>query len=224
MPINRIHSFLVYPAKNEETRPAISGTAVNEGKLVEMLSTLYNSAESECDIPIIFRHDEEGRQQNACRNSVVAYVRNPTLAHGRLIAERLQAVSTHRSGLGLLFLIKGTSGRDQKLVLSRFPADSGVIAEEDAGQLSVDFIERVFMKNVKTYKSALYAHASLEAGFWKGFAVDRQISGPQEMSEYWIGEFLMSDLRTTAAAGTKRLATAIVVALRRVTLLNSRVS
>jgi hypothetical protein len=214
MPISRIHSYLVYPSKNEESQPTPSGTEVEDSKLHRMLTTLYDSADRECDIPIIFRHDEDGRQQNPCRELIVAYVQKPTIDRGRRLAERLQSVSTHRSGLGLLFLIVGHDGSDHRLVLSRFPADSGVIAEENAGRLSVDFIEKVFMKNVKAYKSALYAHGSLDAGFWKGFAVDRQISGPHEMSEYWIGDFLQSDLRTTAAAGTKRLATAIVGAIR----------
>ena len=48
-----------------------------------------------------------------------------------------------------------------------------------------------------------------------GRAVDRQITGPQELSNYWIREFLCSELRTTGAAGTKRLAVALRDAVQR---------
>jgi hypothetical protein len=132
------------------------------------------------------------------------------------LANRLQAVSTHRSGLGLLFLIKGSDEGAHQLVIARFPADQGVIAQENAQQLSVEYIERVFMKSAKAYKSALYSSDSLERGFWDGRAVDRQISGPRELSDYWIREFLASELRTTGPAGTRRFAIALRNAIRSV--------
>jgi hypothetical protein len=61
------------------------------------------------------------------------------------------------------------------------------------------------MKSARAYKSALYSSDS----FWDGHAVDRQITGPREISNYWIQDFLTSELRTTGPAGTKRLADAI---------------
>jgi hypothetical protein len=70
------------------------------------------------------------------------------------------------------------------------------------------------MKNAKAYKSALYTSDSLHRGFWDGRAVDRQISGPRELSDYWIREFLNSELRTTGPAGTKRLAVGLRTAIR----------
>src|SRR5262249_44273283 len=114
----------------------------------------------------------------------------------------------------LLFLMKGQLSNVHRLVISRFPADQGVVAQEHAERLSVEFIERVFMKSAKAYKSAIYSSDSLARGFWDGRAVDRQISGPKELSYYWIREFLLSELRTTGAAGTKRLAVAFRSAIR----------
>ena len=105
--------------------------------------------------------------------------------------------------------MKGEEHGEQRLVISRFPADQGVIAEEQAERLSVEFVERVFMKSAKAYKSALYSSDSPERGFWDGRAVDLQITGPRELSDYWIREFLLSELRTTGPAGTKRLAVAL---------------
>ena len=65
------------------------------------------------------------------------------------------------------------------------------------------------MKNAKAYKSAIYETQALSTGFHEGRAVDRQISGTHELSQYWINEFLASDLRTTAALGSRRLAEAL---------------
>ena len=215
MPIDRVHSFLVHPSKHEEEQPEISGSQLaRRGQLYAMLTGVFDRAPSECDIEIVFQHNDRGEQQNECRDLLVAYAEEPTLPNGRLLAGRLQSVSTHRSGLGLLFLMKGNTGGKHIVVISRFPADQGVIAQEHAQQLTVEFIERVFMKSAKAYKSAIYSSDSFRRGFWDGRAVDRQISGPRELSDYWIREFLLSDLRTTGAAGTKRLATALRNAIR----------
>lgn len=210
MPIEKIHSFLVYPAKNEEEQPNISGALIpRQGQLFAMLSSVFSRAHEECDIEIVFRPDDNGQQQNECRDLLVQYIREPDIETGRAVASRLQAVSTHRSGLGLLFLMKGKADQVHQLVISRFPADQGVIAEEHARRLSVEFIERVFMKSALAYKSAFYSSDSLDRGFWDGRAVDRQISGPRELSDYWIRDFLASELRTTGPAGTRRLAVAL---------------
>ncbi len=70
------------------------------------------------------------------------------------------------------------------------------------------------MKNAKAYKSAIYISDSFAGGFWNGKAVDHQISGDPELSDYWIREFLQSELLTTGPAGTKRLAVALRSATR----------
>lgn len=223
MSVEHIHSFLVHPAKAEEEQPPVGGTNIPlGGKLAKMLAGVYDRAPKECDIDIVFRPDVDGRQQNDCRDQLVAYARGPSLSHGRDVAAQLQAVTTNRSGLGLMFIMQGKEGRKYRLVVSRFPADQGVIAEEDRDHLSVEFIERVFMKSAKAYKCAFYESESLERGFWDGRAVDRQISGPKELSDYWIRDFLMSELRTTGPAGTKRIAVALRDAIRAVDDLATR--
>ncbi len=180
-----------------------------------MLSELFARASGECDIEIVFRPNSEGEQQNECRDRLESFARSPSVPTGRAVAERLQRVTTHRSGLGLLFLLLGLDSRGRHtLVISRFPADEGVVAQENASRLTVEFIERVFMKNTKAYKSAIYSTESLDAGFLDGRAIDRQLSGPRDLSEYWIGEFLDSEMRTTGPAGTRRLAEALREAVR----------
>lgn len=211
MAIEHIHSYLVHPGKRSEEAPQISGAPVPlNGKLFDLLNDIYSKSDVECDIEISFNSNAAGAQQNPCRDLVIEYLRGPTLVRGRHIAERLEKVTTHRSGLGLLFLIAGKEGRDHKIVMSRFPADSAILAEEDQRALSVEFLERVFMKSASAYKAAAYRDPSLGAGFWMGRAVDRQInSRVVQISNYWIAEFLASDFRTTAAAGTRRLAIAL---------------
>jgi hypothetical protein len=78
------------------------------------------------------------------------------------------------------------------------------------GTLSVQFLERVFMKSKTSYKAVLYQHSSLQGGFWSGRAIDKQLNTLSgEPSNYWINDFLLSDFTTTPAAGTRRLAIAL---------------
>lgn len=215
MKIQKIHSFLVHPAKNEEEQPEIKGTQVPlKGDLSGMLSRVFNRAPYECNIEIVFRPGRDGKPKNQVRDLVVRYVEKPTIVRGRALAARLQSVTTHRSRLGLFFLIKGEEKGQHHLVLSRFPADQGILATEKEKQLAVELLKQVFMKNALAYKSAWYCSDSLAKGFWDGKAVDKQITGPREVSDYWIREFLASELRTTGPAGTKRLAVAVRQAIK----------
>jgi hypothetical protein len=213
MAIVAIHSFLVHPGKNADDVPPISGTRVSRGeanRLVQMLEDIYNKSEAECTIDISFNHAANGTQQNDCRDLIIAYAEHRRIEDGRAIARRLQDVTTNRSKLGLLFLIAGDEGQHSKLVVSRFPADSGILAEQNAGGLSVQFLERIFMKSAYTYKSAVYRDRLSTTAFWTGRAIDRQSNaGADAISDYWIKEFLASDFRTTSAAGTRRLADAL---------------
>jgi hypothetical protein len=209
--ITHIHTYLVHPGKGADDNPDIGGTRVPlSGKMFELLNEVYEKSDRECDIDISFNRTAAGTQQNPCRDLILTYLRGPTIVRGRHIAERLRGVTTNRSGMGLLFLIVGTEGLNHKLIVSRFPADSGILAEADEQTLNVSFLERVFMKSAKSYKAVRYQDSSLTAGFWSGKAVDKQLNHPEtQLSNYWIAEFLESDFRTTAAAGTRRLGIAL---------------
>jgi hypothetical protein len=217
MPIEHIHTYLVHPGKMTDEVSRIRGNSLAlDGKMFSLLNEIYINSDRDCSIEISFSPRDDGTQQNPCRDLIVTYLGDPTVPHGRQLAERLEKVTTHRSGLGLLFLMAGKEGRDHKIVISRFPADVGILAEESERALTVEFLERVFMKRATTYKAAAYQDASLHAGFWLGRAVDKQINSDMvQLSNYWIAEFLDSDFRTTAAAGTKRLAVALRDAARK---------
>ncbi len=207
----KILSYLVPPGKNNPKPEEIRGTQIPlSGRLHEMLSDVFVKADKECHIPIRFVIGDDGVQQNEARDQIIELMQTPSLAKGHKLAERLGAVSTGKSGLGLLFLILGDDDSTHKVVISRFPADQGVLAEAKKGTLEVEFVERVFMKNAASYKSALYKGRSFKSDFWSGHSIDKQINAQQDdLRLYWIRDFLSSDFKTTSKAGSKRLAVAL---------------
>ena len=209
--IQHIHTYLVHPGKLSEDSREISGTTVPPGgQLFELLKNIYQRSHEECNIDITFSPAADGTQQNDCRDLIREYLGDTTLEKGKKIAARLERNTDRRSGLGLLFLMVGNDGEKRRVVISRFPTDVAVYVEEDRAAFSVEFLERVFMKNRASYKAAAYADASLEAGFWRGSAADKQLNGSaREVSNYWIADFLASQITVTAAAGTRRLAVAM---------------
>jgi hypothetical protein len=207
VPVQHIHAYLVHPGRGiEEVRPINGATVPLTGSMFNLLDGIYNRAEEECKIDIIFK---SGAQQNACRDLICAYLETSTPANGRAIAERLQVNTDRRPGLGLLFLISGKEARDHKIVISRFPTDSAVMVEEHPRSLDVEFLERVFLKNKTSYKAVMYRDASLKAGIWTGKAIDKQINLAGESSDYWIADFLLSTFAVTPAQGTRRLASTL---------------
>jgi hypothetical protein len=215
MNITHIASFLVSPGKNIITPPEISGTMLPlTGPLHNMLTSVFDKSDVECSIPIRFVMDESGAQNNIVRNYLTAFINNPSLTNGMVIAERMRNATTSKSGPALFFIILGQEGKKSKVVLSRFPADQGIVAQLRKNTLQVEFIERVFMKNAESYKAALYQGFSTKGDYWTGKAVDKQAN---ELANYWIYEFLCSDFETTSKFGTKRFADAMREASRKVT-------
>lgn len=219
MAVQHIHTFLVHPGKGSGKTKIVGTTVSLTGGMFDLLSGVYTKADTECNVDITFSPAADGRQQNDFRDLLVSYLSKPDLPKGRKIAERLAEYSDGRSGLGLLFLIAGKEGRDHKIVLSRFPTDSAIYVDETPGALSVQFLERVFMKSRTSYKAVLYQHSSLQGGFWFGRAIDKQLNTLSgEPSNYWINDFLLSDFTTTPAMGTRRLAIALRDAAKRAPL------
>jgi hypothetical protein len=208
--ITHIHTFLVQP-RAPEGPVDIAGAAVPlEGKLFVLLNDIYSKTDTQCNIDISFNPTDAGEQQNETRDALLAYLAETNLERAHTIAQRLQAATDKRSGMGLLFLMRGQEEADHKVVISRFPADNGILAEMNVAGLNVEFLERVFMKSAHSYKAVAYRGPSMVAGFWQGRAIDRQVGDPAvRLSDYWIRHFLRSDFKETAAGGTRRLALAL---------------
>lgn len=208
MPITHLHSFLIHPGKNleESKRPEIRGTTLQlSGKLYSMLSRVYERSREDCKTAVSF---STNNQSNEARDLIVSYARRPRRDTGHKLAQRLQLVTDGTPGMGLLFLARGQEGNKTKTVLSRFPADVGILAEETGKGLNIEYLEKVFMQNSRKYKAACYEHASLDTGYWKGHVVDHQVAYGvlRSVSDYWVIDFLASDCLTTAALGSSRLA------------------
>lgn len=211
MPLNKILSYLTYPGKNRTPANEASGVEIPIGtdKLCTMLTNAYASADKDCSIHISFI-PENGKQANVVRAEVLNLMNRPSVASGLPLAKRLQDVTTGSSGMGLLFVCCGVEDKQRKVVIARFPADEGVVAERKAGNLTVQFVEQVFLKSAFSFKAVLYKSDRSGSDMWSGMAVDKQTShSVKDIADYWISEFLRSDFKTTSAAGTKRLAIAL---------------
>jgi len=211
MQLSKTSSFLISPGKNRDDPPEVHGTFLPAtGRLHRMLRDVFDRSDQECQLPIRFVMSPEGKKQNPARDLMIAFIEAPSMPNGRAIAERLRDTTTGKSHLGLLFVLLGTEAKSWKLLLSRFPADQGVIAESKKGTLEVEFIERVFMKNAATYKAALYKGTSFDSHLWSGAAIDKQLNmTTHQAANYWIREFLASDFETNSKQGTKRFAVAL---------------
>lgn len=216
MGLERIYSFLTYPKKSQADGSKVSGTQVPmvEGKLYSMLLDTFDRAGTDCNVPVMFT-SEGGRQENAVRTDLLALFASPGVKSATPIAARLQQSTSGSSGMGLLFLCMGkdTHG-EQRIVLSRFPADEGVVAEKATSRLTVKFVEQVFLKSSHSYKAATYLFNGKPNQLWCGHVVDKQINhGNKSVADYWIVDFLHSEMQTNAALGTKRLANALKSAI-----------
>ena len=211
MALSSFSSYLVFPGKHLEEPQDTQGAMLPlSGNLFNMLLEVFDRSDYECNIPIRFVMAADGSQTNEAMDLILDYISNPSIENGRLIANRLRDYTTNKSGLGLLFLLLGNNENGYKFVLSRFPADQGVVAEARRDTLAVEFIERVFMKSAASYKAARYEGDSFDSDFWSGNAVDKQLNATNyQIAYYWIREFLASDFETTSKAGTKRFARAL---------------
>lgn len=211
-----IHAFLVHPGKNDDDPEELSGNPlVGPSKLFDMLADIFHAQPEERDFEIAFRPADSGAQQNDCRDLILAHQSDPTEETAEAIAARLQAVTDNRSGMGLLFVMTGQHGTKMRTVISRFPANEAILAEVAEEGLDVEFLEQVFIRNLSAYKAVLIEHADPPSAYWDGFATDRQAGGsPENISSYWLNDFLAADFKETPKAGTRRLAEALKRAVR----------
>jgi hypothetical protein len=78
--------------------------------------------------------------------------------------------------MGLLFICIGEESGKSRVVISRFPADEGVVAERSSDKLTVAFVEQVFLKSSHSYKAATYVSSGRPADLWAGHVIDKQIN------------------------------------------------
>lgn len=213
MAVTGLFAFLVHPNKklNDATKPR--GKAVPlSGDLYKFMFDIFERSQRECNIDIALSPSSDGRQANEFRDLALAFGQNGTIEDATVLAHRLGLQTTRRSGLGLLFLLRYQDNQKTQILLSRFPTERAIMAEEGDGTLTVDYLEQVFLKNAHAYKAALFEARSFgRSELWEGRVVDKQINTILgDASRYWVYDFLAADFRTTPIAGTRRLARAIL--------------
>ena len=215
MEVLSVRSFFVHPSKNDKKSKKITSAEISKGTQVfSMMEMLFKKSDKECTINIVLNPTKDGKQKNEFKKLLIEYSKNQSYENGLKIAEGLQYVTTQKSGLGLLFLIHGSSNGKTKIVLSRFAADEGISAKEAKDKLNVEFVQNVFMKNALTYKSAKFEGRANLSHITGGKAIDKQMNGQGDcIAHYWINHFLQCSLQTTAATGSNRLASRIKDAL-----------
>lgn len=215
MALEAIYSFLTYPKRGKSNTPAAPGVEIplDEGKLCSMLREVFDQSGRQCDVKVMFT-SPGAKQENEVRSDLLALAKKPSAATALPLATRLEQSTTGVSGMGLLFVCIGKDGAHRRIAISRFPADEGVVAERASDKLTVQFVDQVFLKSAYSYKAATYVSEGKPDELWFGHVVDKQINhGNKSVSDYWIVDFLRSELSTTSAAGTKRLANAIKAAI-----------
>jgi hypothetical protein len=215
MALEAIYSFLTYPKRNQPDDPVGPGAAIpiRDDRLNRMLSGIFANAGQDCSVPVMFVSDG-AQQANSVRSELLTLVGRRSLKAATPLAARLQRATGGQSGMGLLFICLGQDNGRSRIVISRFPADEGVVAETSRAALSVQFVEQVFLKSAYSYKAATYIATGRPDQLWSGHVIDRQINaGNKAVADYWISDFLLSEFATTPAAGTKRLAAALRAAL-----------
>lgn len=180
-----------------------------------MLSAIFHSEADQRDFEFSFEPAPDGSQQNDCRDLFVEACLNHTLENCLAIAQRLQLNTDNRSGIGLVFIMAGDHGGTARFVVSRFPADEAILAEVEEGGLGVEYLERVFIKKMSSYKAVLLHDKNPAAEFWQGWVTDRQAGGGAEnISSYWLKDFLNADFAETPQVATRRLAEALKKAIK----------
>lgn len=206
-----LFALLVHPGRGVEKPKAVKGRELTgDGKLFELLAKIFHESSGTGGFEVSFRRQQDGTQQNDCRDLLIALEQKPNLANATRIAERLQASTDRRSGTGLLFVLVGQHGAKRRSVLSRFPANEAILAEIDSDGLKVDLLEQVFIRQLSAYKSMMLEGTDPPNEYWSGFATDHQAGGAAEnISGYWIDAFLTADFSDSPKAGTQRLAEAL---------------
>lgn len=217
-----IHAFLIHPGRNIPSPPAVTGKKLTgTGKLFDLLANIFHASTEAGGFEVSFLHASDGTQQNDCRDLLIAVQQNPTLANARAIANRLQKATDNRSGIGLFFVMTGQHGSKKRTVLSRFPANEAILAEIDDAGLEVELLEQVFIRQLSAYKALLIEDVEPTDSYWSGLAIDRQAGGAAEnISEYWLDDFLTAEFSDKPKAGTQRLAEALRKAAKATTNLS----
>lgn len=212
MKIDKIIGFLSPVAKSRDgiSLEEIFGQDItSDTRLFELLSEIFNKAEKECDIQIRFIAQTQD-QDNDVREGIINLTNNFDIDNCRPMVRSLSYLTDNKTKEGLLFFVKAVKDDNSRTFIARFPAEVGITITQANGQKHFDVTEDIFLKNSRRYKAVYY---DSKDQYWVGYAVDKQVNDSngkiKEISEYWIKDFLKSELKMNSKRGSRLLAKAI---------------
>jgi len=212
MEIQKVFGFMAPVGKDKDDIDdmTIRGSEIlQNNRLFEILEDLFNKSDKECDIQIRFIAQNLD-QDNDIRNKIKAISENFKIENCIDLVKSLSKLTDKKIKDGLIFFIKGCNGGIAKTLIARFPSEIGITIKTDESTFAFEVIEDVFLKNSRKYKAVYYLSSD---DYWIGYAVDKQINEGagkiKEISDYWIKEFLKSELKLNSKRGSSLLAKAI---------------
>lgn len=212
MNIDKIIGFFAPVGKQvkEFEQSSVFGQFIKKDtKLFKMLNDIFDKSESECNIQIRFIA-QNNNQDNEIRDAIIKITNSFTIASCKPLVISLSKLTDNKTKDGLLFFVKASTNKCTRTFIARFPVDTGITISNLNGEKQFEVAEDIFLKNSKRYKAVYYDSTD---DFWIGYAVDKQITDTaskiKELSDYWITDFLKSDLKMTSKRGSKILAKAI---------------
>lgn len=199
--------YLAYvPPYHEEDQPYEIKTLLlrTNSNATEYLHNIFDAALNDGRIEITFTSDE--KQGNPLRENLINILNKSDNAqkkyHADKIAEKLYQVTDERNGKGLLVIIEGEKSKSKRIVIVRFKGDEGLY--NHGKSLKIDYLPEVFTKKSKHYKLAVFEDILSSKSFWKGHAVDKQISSNmhKQISDFWVADFLNCKPAITSLQGT----------------------
>jgi len=195
----------IEPFPEKEIRSfEISNTDQMWSKLEEVLRNIDKT----CEIDMKFISDGT-KQENETRNEIINMLKEKSLDKGLPLIERLSKNTDKSCKIGLVFFVLGKNDKNDFILIARYPSEEGIVLKQTN---QVEVVKDVFLKNSHRYKLAFFEDESLQGGFWKGKAVDKQIndsSNSKLISDYWIKDFLNCELELTETQGNKLLGKAL---------------
>jgi hypothetical protein len=211
MKIKKIFGFVVPIGKgldNVEDSKIQGSEILSTNKLFQKLTQLFNQSEKDCDISIGFIPKED-KQKNDVRDLVVNLCNEFTLENCKPLVKSLIYLTDNKIKEGLLFFVYADDNKDNKILITRYPSEEAIRVKKEKGECVFEVIGDVYLKNSKKYK-AVYYQKTIE-DYWSGYAVDKQINDDnmKEISNYWIKDFLQSQLGLNTIRGSEMLAKAV---------------
>lgn len=191
-PLNEIRSFEI----------------LKSDQMWNKLGEVIKNIDKTCEIDMKFISDGT-KQKNETRDEIINLMKKESLEKGIPLIERLSKNTDKSCKIGLVFIVLGKNNNKDFILIARYPSEEGIVLKQTN---QVEVVKDVFLKNSHRYKLAFFEDESLQGGFWKGKAVDKQIndsSNSKLISDYWIKNFLNCELELTETQGSKLLGKAL---------------